>query len=62
MAGIKKGGLGKGLGALFSESTQEIIENQLLNPDPDQEKENRIIYIDINKITPNRKQPRKTFD
>lgn len=62
MAGIKKGGLGKGLGALFSESTQEIIENQLLNPDPDQENENRIIYIDINKITPNRKQPRKTFD
>ena len=53
MAGIKKGGLGKGLGALFSESTQEIIENQLLNPDPDQEKENRIIYIDINKITYN---------
>lgn len=62
MAGNKKGGLGKGLGALFSEDTQNIIENQLLSQDANQENENRIIYIDINKITPNRKQPRKTFN
>lgn len=59
MAAPKKGGLGKGLGALFSDTTQEIIENQLLN---NTEKENSIIFIDINKITPNRKQPRKTFE
>ena len=59
MAAPKKGGLGKGLGALFSDTTQEIIENQLLN---NSDKENSIIYIDINKITPNRKQPRKIFE
>ncbi|MDO4481582.1 MAG: ParB/RepB/Spo0J family partition protein [Bacillota bacterium] len=62
MAGNKKGGLGKGLSVLFSENTQDIIENQLLNPDANSENEDRIIYIDINKITPNRKQPRKAFD
>lgn len=61
MAAPKKGGLGKGLGALFSDSTQEMIENQLLNSS-ETTNENSIIYIDINKITPNRKQPRKIFD
>ena len=57
MAAAKKGGLGKGLGAIFSDTTQSAIENTLLN-----NKENSIIFIDINKITPNRKQPRKHFD
>ena len=61
MAAPKKGGLGKGLGALFSDSTQEMIENQLLNSS-EKTNENSILYIDINKITPNRKQPRKIFD
>lgn len=62
MAKVKKGGLGKGLEALFSEETQEILENRLLSSDQSSDAENRIIYIDINKIAPNRKQPRKLFN
>ncbi len=59
MTSAKKKGLGKGLGALFSDSTQELIEKQI--NDTDDSIENKVILIDINKITPNRKQPRKIF-
>ena len=60
----KKGGLGKGLGALFSEQ----------NPTPARQREETapspaedgnvggVLEIDINEITPNRSQPRKVFD
>ena len=60
----KKGGLGKGLGALFSEQT----------PTPSRQREDAapapaeaggsggVLEIDINEITPNRSQPRKVFD
>ncbi len=51
---VKKGGLGKGLGALMSE-----VDSGIINGSPE---ENKVIFIDINKISPNRKQPRKTFD
>ena len=59
----KKGGLGKGLGALISEQNPN-------RPAPVEEKtvpapENPgsgIVQIDINEITPNRSQPRKAFD
>lgn len=62
MAAPKKRGLGKGLNALFSENTQNLLETQLINRKENPEStENSILYIDINKITPNRKQPRKTF-
>ena len=50
----KKGGLGRGIGALMSGGDTDIINGS--------NDENRIIYIDINKISPNRKQPRKAFD
>ena len=50
----KKGGLGKGLGALLSDSNTEVFSSK--------KDENRIIFIDINKITPNREQPRKDFN
>lgn len=62
MSGMKKRALGKGLDVLFTNKTQDIIENTLLNTKDDQNNENKVIYIDINKITPNRKQPRKNFD
>ncbi len=62
MSGNKKRALGKGLDVLFTNKTQDIIENTLLNSKDDQNSENKVIYIDINKITPNRKQPRKIFD
>lgn len=46
-----KKGLGKGLGALINDSSEDFDESL-----------NNIIEIDINKIEPNKKQPRKTFD
>jgi ParB family chromosome partitioning protein len=52
----KKSALGKGLGALIPESAiEENKKDNDLNSD-------NILEIDINKITPNEKQPRKTFD
>ncbi len=48
MAAQKKSGLGKGLGALMSSN--------------DIPQENNILEIDINKITPNRNQPRNIFN
>lgn len=48
MAAQKKSGLGKGLGALMSSN--------------DIPQENNILEIDINKITPNRNQPRSIFN
>lgn len=50
----KKGGLGKGLGALLPDSNTEVFSAK--------KDENRIVFIDINKITPNREQPRKDFN
>ena len=51
---IKKGGLGKGLGALMPDGDTDVINGST--------NENKVIFIDINKISPNRKQPRKNFD
>lgn len=48
MATQKKSGLGKGLGALMSSN--------------DIPQENNILEIDINKITPNKNQPRNVFN
>ena len=48
MAAQKKSGLGKGLGALMSSN--------------DIPQENNILEIDINKITPNKNQPRNVFN
>ncbi|MDD3223112.1 MAG: ParB/RepB/Spo0J family partition protein [Clostridium sp.] len=49
---IKKGGLGRGLGALISEN---------LIDDPEDDK-NKIKLVSINDIRPNDEQPRKSFD
>lgn len=70
----KKGGLGRGLDALF-ENAAPIFEEEEKDPgrhpvtgggEPpkaeDGGDENRIIYIDINDIRPNSVQPRKTFE
>lgn len=48
MAAQKKSGLGKGLGALMTSN--------------DIPQENNILEIDINKITPNKNQPRSVFN
>ncbi len=49
----RKKGLGKGLGALLSEN---IVS------EPEAKNDNSILEVDINKIEPNKNQPRKTFD
>lgn len=54
MATKKKGGLGKGLGALF-----ESVE---IEPSLATEPTEGLLRIDINDIKPNADQPRKTFD
>ncbi|MDR1914440.1 MAG: ParB/RepB/Spo0J family partition protein [Clostridiales bacterium] len=51
-----KKGLGRGLGALIAGSELTNAEFR------DQEKRNSVIMIDINRIEPNKAQPRKYFD
>lgn len=62
----KKGGLGKGLDALFDnrapiiESKQD--ENKDLSIDKNEDNASKVMYIDINQIKPNENQPRKHFN
>lgn len=66
MAKPKTRGLGRGLESLFSDT--EIISNEVkVVEDPEErdgsmEKAGEIVYIDINDIKPNSRQPRKTFN
>lgn len=53
MAGVKKGGLGKGLG-------KGIGIDSLIPPEKAKSKD--AVMIDIQKVEPNREQPRKNFD
>lgn len=55
MAGMKGRGLGKGLEALFND-----VEINAHDPERSADSEG-ILFIDINKIKPNSKQPRKSF-
>lgn len=59
----KKGGLGRGLESLFGD--QVPVENtaeEKVSVQEDTSEENAVRYIEINEITPNKNQPRKTFD
>lgn len=49
---IQKKGLGKGLNALFSDEKENSAENA----------GSGVIEVDINKIEPNKNQPRRSFD
>lgn len=66
MAKPKTRGLGRGLESLFSDT--EIISNEVKLADEsaadtrEEERAGEIVFIDINDIKPNSKQPRKTFD
>lgn len=65
MAKPKARGLGRGLESLFSDT--EIISNEVkieeeTISEQEMEKAGEIVYIDINDIKPNARQPRKTFD
>ncbi len=67
MANKRKGGLGRGLEALFLDATP-IYEDESINREIETEtglnksKREEIIYIDINDIKPNTAQPRQTFN
>ena len=65
MAGKRSGGLGRGLEALFEDSslTQEVAaEAEPTTKKAYEMSPDGINYIDINEIKPNASQPRKTFD
>lgn len=51
---MQKKGLGKGLGALIK-NTESIVQNDI-------DFANKIIEVDINKIQPDKNQPRKNFN
>lgn len=50
---IKKSALGKGLGALIPEVGDKIIN---------EDEKNKVINVDINQVSPDKDQPRKSFD
>ncbi len=62
----KKGGLGKGLDALFDNRAPIVESSQNKNPDFSDEKDStsidKVMYININEIKPNDNQPRKHFN
>ena len=60
MAGPKNRGLGKGLEALFSNS--EIDTKEISIEKKEEAKAEGILFVDLNNIKPNEKQPRKSFD
>lgn len=68
MAAVKKGGLGRGLEALFADvpvvAPQETGDEGRAHTAAATEgrEEDRVIYIHIHDIMPNVNQPRKTFD
>jgi ParB family chromosome partitioning protein len=56
MPQVMKKGLGRGLGALISGAEINLDEYR------EAEKKNGVLMVDINRIEPNRAQPRKYFD
>ena len=62
----RKGGLGKGLDALFDNRAPivESAQSEYLDMSTDKQEDNatKVIYIDINQIKPNENQPRKHFN
>lgn len=65
----KKGGLGKGLDALFADAApvmpelEEIkLEDNKVSEEVKVDDTDRVIYVDINDIKPNQDQPRKNFN
>ena len=63
MAAAKKGGLGKGLGALIAEAAPvEITRSEKLAEKSETDSPDTVKYIKTFDIMPNANQPRKTFD
>lgn len=61
MVAQRIGGLGKGLSALFEDMDIDVTDVRNAN-NKDGIDENGILFLDINRIAPNSKQPRKNFD
>lgn len=57
---VKKGGLGKGLDALISEKKVNTVNKDTQENDKDLYRD--AVMVDIQKVEPNREQPRKNFD
>lgn len=61
MAAAKKGGLGKGLDSLIADKVNKPAVNTV-SPSEKNEKVVEGVLVNINKVEPNREQPRKNFD
>lgn len=55
---MAKRGLGKGLGALFTDDTNPVTAPSLPEKDP----ADKVIMLKLSQVEPNREQPRKAFD
>lgn len=55
---VKKSGLGKGLG----KGLDSLIPDKVSNQEPNEEEKKDEIMVNINKVEPNRNQPRKNFN
>lgn len=62
MVAAKIGGLGKGLSALFQDIDMGPADVRNSENKEGLADENGILFLDINSISPNSKQPRKNFD
>lgn len=63
MANKRSKGLGKGLGALFDDMEVSVpVSEEETNIDKEEVIKSGLVYIDINDIKPNAKQPRQNFD
>lgn len=61
MAAAKKGGLGKGIDSLIPNKVSKKTEVEVVTGN-ENEKKVEGIFVSINKVEPNREQPRKNFD
>ena len=57
---VKKGGLGKGLDSLIPEKKVSTVNTEIQENNKDVYKD--AVMVDIQKVEPNREQPRKNFD
>ena len=66
MAVSKKGGLGRGLDALFADAVPvkeaETIKDSAVSKEDTADSQERVRYLSIHDVKPNKSQPRKTFN
>lgn len=62
MAAAKKGGLGKGIDSLIPNKVSKPAEASKEQVRVKNDKEIEGVFVNINKVEPNREQPRKNFD